>query len=185
MFLKLSLYIKPLVLLLVYGTIAFLTYVFVSLCIYSSNPLIEILLAFALVWNLMLVGFFFYQTYKRVYLPKSYYSQKRFESRLFYERLGISFFQYCLVNSFFRHLNPRVYLKEKGRHYLELYYLETKQSETSHIISGFVTLGVQMWLFYNTEYVAAVALTVFTIIFNLYPYFLQRYNRLKLNRLFG
>src|SRR5690606_21545123 len=103
---------------------------------------------------------------------------------VFYERIGIVFFQYCLVNSFFKYMNPRVYLKQRGRHYLEQFYYETKQSETSHIISGSVTLFVQGLLVYWNEWTAAISLTIFTIIFNLYPFFLQRYNRLKLNKLF-
>lgn len=184
MFLKLPIFIKPFILLLVYGILYILSMFFINSILLSENILLEIGCAFALVWVLMLVGFFFYQTYKRVYLPKKYYSPKRYENARFYERLGILFFQYCLVNSFFRYMNPRVYLKQKGRQYLELFYYETKQSETSHIISGLVTLLVQIILFYRQEYTAAISLTIFTVIFNLYPFFLQRYNRLKLNRLF-
>jgi hypothetical protein len=184
MFLKLPIYLKPFVLLFVYSILYFLTLFFIKSILQTNNVFIEILGAFALVWNLMLVGFFFYQTYKKVYLPKRYYSPKKFENALFYERLGILFFQYCLVNSFFKYMNPRVYLKKRGRQYLELFYNETKQSETSHIISGSVTLAVQILLFYWQEYTAAISLTIFTVIFNLYPFFLQRYNRLKLNRLF-
>jgi hypothetical protein len=184
MFLKLPIYLKPLVLLGVYFILYVLTVFFINSILLTASIIVEISAAFALVWTLMLVGFFFYQTYKRVYLPKKYYSPKRYENARFYERLGIVFFQYCLVNSFFRYMNPRVYLKQKGRQYLEFFYNETKQSETSHIISGLVTLFVQILLFYWLEYIAAISLTIFTVIFNLYPFFLQRYNRLKLNRLF-
>lgn len=184
MFLKLPIYLKPLVLLGVYFILYVLTVFFINSILLTASIIVEIGAAFALIWTLMLVGFFFYQTYKKVYLPKKYYSPKSFENAEFYERLGIVFFQYCLVNSFFKYMNPRVYLKQRGRQYLELFYNETKQSETSHIISGLVTLAVQFLFFYWGEYTAAISLTIFTVIFNVYPFFLQRYNRLKLNRLF-
>jgi hypothetical protein len=184
MFLNLSSFVKPFVLIGIYFIISWLTYFFVALQFSTDNILIELLCSFALVWNLMLVGFFLYQTYKNIRLPQAYYRKKSFESHQLYESLGIRFFQYCLVNSFFRYLNPRVYLKNRGRHYLEIYFEETKQSETSHIFSGIVTLGIQIYLFINGEWISAISLTIFSVIFNLYPFFLQRYNRLSLNRIF-
>jgi hypothetical protein len=184
MFLKLPNYIKPFVLLGIYGIISWLTFYFVGWALNTDNCWVEIAFSFALVWNLMLVGFFLYQTYKNIRLPNLYYRQKSFESHSFYERLGIKFFQYCLVHSFFRYMNPRVYLKNRGRHYLEVYFEETKQSETSHIFSGIVTGAVQLYFFVNHEWVAGISLTIFSIIFNLYPFMLQRYNRLSLNRIF-
>jgi hypothetical protein len=184
MFLKLSPYIKPFVLIGLYLIIFYLGLFFVKIVLNSASYLVAILCAFVLVWNLMLVGFLLFQTYKNIRLPKTYYRPKAFESKQLYEFLGIRFFQYCLVHSFFRHMNPRVYLKNKGRHYLEVYFEETKQSETSHIFSGIVTGVVQIYFFIAQEWVAGVSLTVFSIIFNLYPFMLQRYNRLSLNRIF-
>jgi hypothetical protein len=185
MFLKLPVYIKPFVLAGLYTIIGWLTYFFVGIVTSTTNSWVEAGCSFVLVWNLMLVGFLLYQTYKKIRLPNRYYRQKKIESKRLYEWLGIRFFQYCLVNSFFRYLNPRVYLKNRGRHYLEIYFEETKQSETSHIFSGLVTAIVQVYFFVEGEWIAGISLTIFSIIFNLYPYMLQRYNRLALNRLFA
>tara|TARA_Y100000385_G_C12711634_1_gene474837 strand:+ start:205 stop:483 length:279 start_codon:yes stop_codon:yes gene_type:complete len=74
-------------------------------------------------------------------------------------------------------LNKRVYLKGKPSSYLRVFIEETKQSETSHVISIIFTLSIQLLYLKYDFWVHFYSLSTFTIIFNVYPLLLQRMNR--------
>ncbi len=134
---------------------------------------------------LMLFGFFFFQTFKYVRLPLRYYRQREFEKGNFFNYLGVNQFQFILVNSFMRYANPRVYLKGRKREYLKIYHEETKQSETSHLVSLLSALVVQCLYLFNGELVLFIYLTIATVFFNVYPILLQRRNRFSIESRFG
>tara|TARA_B110000305_G_scaffold240981_1_gene313313 strand:- start:444 stop:923 length:480 start_codon:yes stop_codon:yes gene_type:complete len=139
-----------------------------------------ILFNFLQVWDLMLVGFLFFQTFKYVRMPKSFYLQRQYETRKYFKYLGVNIFRFLLINSFFRHLNNRVYLKGKAKDYLLTFIEETKQSETSHIISGIFPLSIQLLYLKNGLIEHFIWLSIFNIILNLYPLLLQRMNRFNM-----
>jgi hypothetical protein len=158
--------------------------VFYNISLNIDNQFIVAALTFLQCWNLVLVGFLFFQTYKYVRFPDFAYRQLPFETPLYFKILGLNTFQFLLVNSFFRHLNPRVYLKGRTREYMKIYFEETRQSETSHWFSMAPTLVVQILFLYQGMLSYFLWLTAWTIIFNLYPLLLQRKNRFLLETKF-
>ena len=180
MFYKLNLYQKIIALCLLYTivfSISFYLYKFSMEAITSREI---ILFNFLQVWDLMLVGFLFFQTFKYVRMPKSFYLQRQYETRKYFKYLGVNIFRFLLINSFFRHLNNRVYLKGKAKDYLLTFIEETKQSETSHIISGIFPLSIQLLYLKNGLIEHFIWLSIFNIILNLYPLLLQRMNRFNM-----
>ena len=180
MFYKLNLYQKIIALCLLYTivfSISFYLYKFSMEAITSRKI---ILFNFLQVWDLMLVGFLFFQTFKYVRMPKSFYLQRQYETRKYFKYLGVNIFRFLLINSFFRHLNNRVYLKGKAKDYLLTFIEETKQSETSHIISGIFPLSIQLLYLKNGLIEHFIWLSIFNIILNLYPLLLQRMNRFNM-----
>ena len=142
------------------------------------HSVVKIGLVFIQSWLIILCGFFIFNTFKQLRLPPKYYKIRKIENEKFYDNLFVSSFQLILVKSFFRHLNKRVYLKGRKKEYIETFYKETKQSETSHLFSLVITLFIQGLYLYYGEFLLFVYLTVFSVLFNLYPALLQRKNRM-------
>jgi hypothetical protein len=180
----LSIYLKIPILIICYIVVYFLAVYFYQLSLSNKQWWWVIAFNFAQVWNLILTGFLFFQTFKYVRLPASYYSKKYFESERFFRFLGVPAFRYVLVNSFFKKLNKRVYLKGRSKDYVKVFSEETKQSETSHLISLTFTLIIQYFYFANNQWSHLIALTVFSILFNIYPMLLQRKNRFSVEAKF-
>ncbi len=184
MFHHLKFYQKLILLSILYAFVFIMEIWLYDLSVKSTNHIVAILLTFLQCWNLILVGFLFFQTFKHVTFPKFVYKKLSFESPLYFRILGLNTYQFVLVNSFFRHLNQRVYLKGKSREYIKIYHAETKQSETSHWLSIFPTILVQILFIMNGMYAYFLWLTIWSIIFNLYPILLQRKNRFILEKRF-
>ena len=180
MFYKLNLYQKIIALCLLYTIVFSISFYFYKFSIEAITSRKIILLNFLQVWDLMLVGFLFFQTFKYVRMPKSFYLQRQYETRKYFKYLGVNIFRFLLINSFFRHLNNRVYLKGKAKDYLLTFIEETKQSETSHIISGIFPLSIQLLYLKNGLIEHFIWLSIFNIILNLYPLLLQRMNRFNM-----
>ena len=191
MFKNLPFGVKIVLLLLLYTAVFIIEYWLFSFTLNQEDPsvLSAAVLTFLQCWNLMLVGFLFFQTFKYVRFPKIFYQVLPFETPAYFKWIGVDLFRHVLVNSFFRRLNNRVYLKNRGEDYFRIFHEETKQSETSHWFSLLATLIPQ--LIYLVEGMSAhfIWLTVWSVIFNVYPMLLQRKNRFKMEskypRLFG
>lgn len=175
-------YQKSLVILLIFSFVFLLSIQFHDWITLSECWFVKLLLNFVLLWILVLVGFSFFQTYKYFRFPIFIYKRLRFETETYFRVLLVPAFQKALVNSFFRHLNPRVYLKGRGREYIKVYHEETKQSESSHILSGAAALSYQIVFLIDKDYWSFGHLTFFNVLFNLYPLLLQRMNRFNLER---
>ena len=176
MFYRFNRWQKVIILCLLYILILLICYLLFLQSLSEKN--IEIILyVFIQTWNLMLIGFFFLQAFKYFRLPQNYYQKIKIESATLYKIFGVNLFRIVLINSFFRHLNKRVYLKGKSTEYLKVFVEETKQSETSHIISMMCTLIIQI-IYLNLGYLYQFYwLSIFTILLNIYPILLQRMNR--------
>ena len=148
-------------------------------CASSNSWLVQVAFLFILTWSLILGAFLFYQTFKYFRLPQLYYHQLPFENTAFFARMGVQHFRKILINSFFRHLNPRVYIRERSRAEYLRFIEETKQSETSHLLSGFATCIFQLLFLYQADLFPFWVLGSFNLIFNLYPMLLQRSNRFQ------
>ena len=166
---------------------AFIISATVTLFLYScvinqSNLALNSLLLFFLTWAIIFFPFMIFQSYKYLRFPSSYYNKTKLESDLFYTLIGVPIFRKALINSFFRHLNRRVYLKgKKGDRFLK-FIEETKQSETSHFISLMITFGFQVMLILDQHLIHFWILLCFNILFNLYPILLQRMNRFSIEK---
>jgi hypothetical protein len=184
MFNHLSIYLKFPILIISYAVVYFLAVYFYKSSLHYEQWWLGIVLNFAQAWNLILTGFLFFQTFKYVRLPKNYYLKRRFETEIFFRFLGVPGFRYILVNSFFKQLNKRVYLKGRTKDYIKVFKEETRQSETSHLISLLFTLIVQYFYIINHEWFHLVTLSIFSILFNVYPMLLQRKNRFSVEAKF-
>ncbi|MEY4604006.1 MAG: hypothetical protein RIT43_1298 [Bacteroidota bacterium] len=83
-----------------------------------------------------------------------------------------------------RYANPRVYLKGRKRDYIRILHEETKQSETSHLLTILFTIPVQVDYFILDKMYSFWTLTLCSIFFNVYPILLQRMNRFILESRF-
>ena len=59
-----------------------------------------ILINFIQTWDLMLVGFLFFQAFKYVRMPSKFYIKKNYESKNYFKYLGVNIFRLFLINSF-------------------------------------------------------------------------------------
>lgn len=172
---------KILILITVYTFLSILSY---KLLNYDSHGLLEkFCLSFVLIWVMILYGFVFFQLFKYFRLPKFVYRKRKFETKLWFRLMGVDLFQFFLVNSFFKYLNPRVYVKGR-KSYIKIFHEETKQAETSHVFSIIVTLIASFVLYDIKEFHTIFFLNYFSIIFNIYPILLQRKNRFILENRF-
>ena len=173
---------KIILLVFFYSIIFTISFKLFKYSLYSNNSISIALINFVQTWNLMLVGFLFFQAFKYVRMPSKFYEKKNYETDKYFKFLGVNIFRLILINSFFRHLNNRVYLKGRPKEYLLTYIEETKQSETSHIISGIFPLSIQI-LYLKYGYLEHfIWLTIFNVLLNLYPFLLQRMNRFKMKK---
>ena len=138
--------------------------------------------AWMLNFVLMMCVFAYTQTLKPTF-DSSYYDEKSWEQKgKIYEKLGINIFRKFLVlvgwEKVVRKGNPI----EKNTKALNHLKYGTKQSEFGHIIILFIVLGFNIVVFFKYGFAAALWLLVLNIFLNLYPIFLQRYNRPRLIR---
>ena len=162
--------------LIVFATIA-LTY---GLVLYVGVR--GFLFAWTLNMMLMMCVFLFTETLKSGFLS-TYYYEKTWEVKgKVYENLGINYFRKLLVllgwEKFNKKSNP---VNNSTEALLHLHY-RTMQSELGHIIILFIVLGFSMYVAFKFGIVASLWLLTLNILMNLYPIFLQRYNRPRLNR---
>jgi len=119
-------------------------------------------------------------------LPSSYYETKSFEAGQLYERLGVRFCKKLLKRGPLRILSPK--LRIPNRIALEsLRELENqmRKAETFHIVAFSVMMFVAGYAAVRGWLGALAWMVLFNGLFNIYPTMLQRYNRMKLQRLIG
>ncbi|MEO8516695.1 MAG: hypothetical protein ABI426_08125 [Flavobacterium sp.] len=140
------------------------------------------LFAWALNLMLMMCVFLFTETLKSQFISP-YYNEKTWESRgKIYESLGINFFRKLLVLIGWEKLNKKDNPVEKNTKALIHLQYKTKQSELGHLIILFIVLGFNIFVAIKFGIRESLWLLTLNILLNLYPIFLQRYNRPRLNR---
>jgi len=139
---------------------------------------------FAWVLNLMLMTcvFIFTETLKSEF-TSPYYNDKKWERNgKFYESLGINLFRKLLVWIGWEKLNKKPSpIENRSNSLIQLQY-RTKQSELGHIIIMVIVLGFTIFVAFKYGIGHSSWLIILNILLNLYPIFLQRYNRPRLNR---
>lgn len=146
----------------------------------DMNALSQAMLAFALVWLVMSMVLFFFKIQCRVPYPELFARIRSFEQLSFYRSIGLPVYRWLLLHSPFRFANTSIYLKEKrGKAALMQLHTKILEAEWAHIIN--ILLILIAMLFY-----AEIRwwLLFWNMVFNVYPVFLQRYNRLRISRIY-
>lgn len=139
---------------------------------------------FAWVLNLLLMMcvFNFTEALKSPFMS-AYFHEKTWERNgKIYEILGVNFFRKLLVWIGWEKLNKKSNPIEKNTQALRHLHYRTKQSEVGHIIIMLIVLGFNFVVAFRFGIGESVYLLVLNVILNIYPIFLQRYNRPRLNR---
>jgi len=140
------------------------------------------LFAWTLNFMLMACVLAFTETLKSP-LTSPYYNDKPWERKgKIYESLGVNFFRKVLVWVGWEKLNKKSNPVEKNIEALMHLHYTTKQSELGHIIIFVVVFGFNIFVAFRFGVVQSLWLLVLNIILNLYPIFLQRYNRPRIER---
>lgn len=140
--------------------------------------------SFAWVLNFLLIFFVVYFTAAlKSQFGSSYYNQKGWEQKgKVYEYFGINFFRKLLVwigwEKLIRKSNPI----EKNTKALENLLYQTKKSELDHLIILLIVLGFNVFVVFKFGVVKSLSLLLLNVVLNLYPIFLQRYNRPRIAR---
>jgi len=138
--------------------------------------------AWALNFLLMACVLTFTETLKGP-LSSSYFHEKSWEKRgKIYQSFGIHFYRKLLVWIGWEKLNKKSNPVEKNIEALMRLHYKTKQSELGHLIILIIVLGFNIFVAYQFGLSKSIWLLILNIIFNLYPIFLQRYNRPRIER---
>ncbi len=139
--------------------------------------------AWALNFLLMLCVFAFTGILKSP-LTSSYYLPKEWErGGKLYKLLGIDFFRKLLVVIGWEKLTKKSNPVEKNSEALAKLYYQTKKSELDHLIIFLIVLGFTIFVALDFEPARSLWLLTLNVLLNLYPIFLQRYNRPRVERL--
>jgi Glycosyl-4,4'-diaponeurosporenoate acyltransferase len=116
-------------------------------------------------------------------LTSSYFNEKSWEQKgKIYEYFGVNFFRKLLViigwEKVIRKSNPI----EKNTNALTNLHNQTKHSEMSHLIILFIVLGFNVFVAFKFGLLKSLWLLILNSVFNLYPIFVQRYNRPRIGR---
>jgi len=138
--------------------------------------------AWALNFLLMLCVLAFTEALKSP-LASSYYNEKGWEwGGRIYESIGINFFRKLLVWIGWEKLNKKSNPVEKNTKSLTDLHYQTRKSELGHVIILLIVLGVNFFVAFKFGVLKSLWLLGLNILLNVYPIFLQRYNRPRIAR---
>lgn len=163
------------------GTIILLT-IILAYGLVSYMGVTGFLFAWTLNFILMMCVFFFTETLAAD-LSSSYYTEKSWEQNgKFYEKFGVNFFRKLLVLSGWEKFNKKANPVRNDLNALKHLEYRTRQSELGHLIILFIVMGFTIFVAVKFSFGDSIWLLLLNVILNLYPIFLQRYNRPRLNR---
>lgn len=138
--------------------------------------------AFALNFLLMACILMFIVTLKSP-LNSPYFDEKSWEKRgSIYESAGINVFRKLLVGIGWERLNKKSKPVQKDTKTLVHLHYRTKQDELCHLIIMFIVLGITIFVAFKFGILKSLWLLILNILLNIYPIFLQRYNRPRIER---
>jgi hypothetical protein len=141
---------------------------------------------FSFAWALnflLMLGVLAFTEALKSQLTSSYYNEKGWERRgKIYKHLGINFFRKLLVWTGWERLNKTSNPIEKNTKALMNLHYQTKKSELGHVIILLIVLGFNVFVAFKFGVLKSLWLLVLNILLNLYPIFLQRYNRPRIER---
>lgn len=138
--------------------------------------------AWALNFLLMMCVLAFTEALKSQF-ASSYYDEKEWEKRgKVYEYFGITFYRKLLVWTGWERVSKKSNPVQKNREALMNLHYQTKKSEFGHLIILFIVLGFNVFVAFKFGILKSLWLLILNILLNLYPIFLQRYNRPRIKR---
>ncbi|MBB6372477.1 hypothetical protein [Chryseobacterium shigense] len=140
--------------------------------------------SFALALNFMLMActLTFTETMKSK-LNSPYFQEKAWEKKgKIYESLGINVYRKLLVAVGWEKLNKKSKPVKKNAAALANLYYRTKQDELGHLIIMIIVLGFNIFAAVKFGIIKSLWLLTSNILLNIYPVFLQRYNRPRIER---
>jgi hypothetical protein len=170
---------RPVFVVLTWSILTVISFFLSEACKLTTNFFLLFPLTFLLYFGTMAYGFFYFHAFPTHRISPSYYRKKKIESLEFYKTLGVEFFRNRLINSPFKKLNQRVYLKGR-KDYIAVFLEETKRSETSHLIGLLIGLFFHLVFILNNAVIAFSCSVFFNLVMNFYPILLQRFNRIKI-----
>lgn len=140
--------------------------------------------SFAWILNFMLMtGVLAFTETLKSDLASSYYREKKWErGGKIYEQFGINFFRKLLVWVGWEKLHKKNNPVAKDIQALKHLHHQTKKSELGHMIILFIVLGFNIFVAVKFGILKSLSLLTLNVLFNLYPIFLQRYNRPRIER---
>jgi hypothetical protein len=119
----------------------------------------------------------------RLQLPEWYFQAKGFEeSTRVYELFGVLLIRQLVRRGPLHILAPEYHYSGR-RESIPRLLLEARIAETIHVIALLGSFMLVAYALFMGRLVAAGWLLVFNVLINIYPVMLQRYNRLRLQRL--
>ncbi len=119
-------------------------------------------------------------------LTSAYFNENAWERRgKIYDSLGINFYRKLLVWIGWEKMNKKTKPVEKNINTLINLHYRTKQDELNHIIIMLVVLGFNIFVAFRFGIAKSLPLLILNILLNIYPIFLQRYNRPRIERIIG
>jgi hypothetical protein len=140
--------------------------------------------SFSWILNFMLMLFVtFFTGALKSQFTSSYFDKKEWErGGKIYEHIGINFFRKLLVWIGWEKVIRKSYPIDKNNRTLVNLHDQTKKSELDHLIIFLIVLGFNIFVAFKFGVLKSVWLLVLNVLFNLYPIFLQRYNRPRIER---
>lgn len=145
----------------------------------SGNPALALLLNWSVLTCLAVAGQRF-----QFRLPASYYDHRSFErSGRVYEIVGVRLFWHVMRSAPFSSLNPELRRnRRRTRADLDQLDQQMRQAESSHVYAFAIMIVVAAMVGGISSTATAGWILGISILINGYPVILQRYNRLRLNR---
>jgi hypothetical protein len=158
-----------------------------AICFVMAVALWKGLYSFLFAWvlNLMLMMVVLYinQTFKPK-LKSTYYNAKKWEDNgKIYEWFGVHVFRKVLVWVGWEKLHKDANPVKKNLDALEHLEYNTRQSEFGHLIIFFIVLLPTIFVWFYNGFIQSLWLIILNIILNIYPIYVQRYNRPRLQKL--
>lgn len=116
-------------------------------------------------------------------LNSSYFKGKTWETGgKVYESVGIHIYRKLLVLTGWEKLNKKSKPVVKNSKALLYLHYRTKQDELGHLIIMYIVFGFTLFVAFQFGILKSLSLLLLNILLNIYPIFLQRYNRPRIER---
>jgi hypothetical protein len=146
---------------------------------------IEVLMAF--LCNLFVTGSFAFVGFSfptSRLLPKEYYhiSNSKLIEKI-YQLLGVSYFRYFLLSTVWKSKKKQKTFFNGTKSGLEQFLFSSNQAEFGHLGALIFIQVYATIMFFKSEYGLFIICSIINLFFNLYPIVLQRFHRIRIQKI--